>query len=139
MATRPQFIVTSILIGIGAFVVLGYAYLKTRDYIAGPQVTIHSPKNGATLSDSLVEISGTAKNISFISLNDRPIFVDDHGAFKEKLLLYQGYNIISVKAEDRYKRMTEKKLELIITLPPKQKETSGATSSPERQTDIPTL
>ena len=94
--------------------VVGYAYLKTKDYIAGPQITITSPLNGSSVSNSLIEIVGTAKNISFISLNDRPIFIDESGNFKEKLLLYSGYNIMSVKAEDRYKRKVEKNLEVIL-------------------------
>ena len=94
--------------------VVGYAYLKTKDYIAGPQITITSPLNGTTVSSPLIEIVGTAKNISFISLNDRPIFIDESGNFKEKLLLYSGYNIMSVKAEDRYKRKVEKSLEVIL-------------------------
>ena len=94
--------------------VVGYAYLKTKDYIAGPQIIIISPLNGSSVSSPLIEIVGTAKNISFISLNDRPIFIDESGNFKEKLLLYSGYNIMSVKAEDRYKRKVEKNLEVIL-------------------------
>lgn len=96
-------------------VVIGYTYLKTKDYIAGPQILITSPFSGSSVSNSLIEIVGLAKNISFISLNDRPIFIDEQGNFKEKLLLYSGYNIISVKAEDRYKRSVEKTIELILT------------------------
>ena len=95
--------------------VVGYAYLKTKDYIAVPQIIIISPLNGSSVSSPLIEIVGTAKNISFISLNDRPIFIDESGNFKEKLLLYSGYNIMSVKAEDRYKRTVEKTIELILT------------------------
>lgn len=95
--------------------VIGYSYLKTKDYIAGPQITITSPTSGSSVSNPLIEIVGFAKNISFISLNDRPIFIDDKGNFKEKLLLYPGYNIMSIKAEDRYKRTVEKRLELIVS------------------------
>ena len=114
MPNHPQLIITIALTVIIAGTILGYAYLKTKDYIAGPQVTILSPSNGAALSDLIVEVVGTAKNISSISLDDRNIFVDEQGTFKEKLLLYPGYNIITVKAEDRYKRSVEKKLELIV-------------------------
>jgi len=117
MQINPRRLPKILLLSSMALLVMGYTYLKTKDYIAGPQVTITSPKNGAVLSSSLVEISGASKNISFISLNDRPIFVDDRGAFKEKLLLYPGYNIISVKAEDRYKRSVEKSLEVILLEP----------------------
>ena len=103
-----------LLFGAMALVIIGYAYLKTKDYIAGPQIIITSPLNGSSVSNPLIEIVGVAKNISFISLNDRPIFIDEKGNFKEKLLLYPGYNIMSVKAEDRYKRNVEKNLEIIL-------------------------
>lgn len=115
MLNRPQFIIKIISVTIIASAILGYAYLKTKDFIAGPQITILSPINGTTLSDPLVVVTGVAKNISSISLDDRPIFVDDKGNFKEKLLLYSGYNIITVKAEDRYKRRVEKKLEILLS------------------------
>lgn len=105
-----------------ALIVVGYAYLKTKDYIAGPQITITSPTNGSFVSNPLIEITGVTKNISFISLNDRPIFIDEKGNFKEKLLLYPGYNIMSIKARDRYKRTVEKNLEVILlTLEEKSK------------------
>lgn len=114
MRGNPNVLVKGIIAVFIAFSVIGYAYLKTKDYIAGPQIIITSPLNGATVSSPLIEIVGIAKNISFISLNDRPIFIDEEGNFKEKLLLYSGYNIMSVKAEDRYKRTVEKTIELIL-------------------------
>lgn len=115
-----------------ALIIAGYAYLKTKDYIAGPQITITSPLNGSTVSNPLIEVVGAAKNISFISLNDRPIFTDDKGNFKEKLLLYPGYNIMSVKAEDRYKRSTEKTIELILI--PRE---GGGNENPETSQNNP--
>lgn len=111
-----------LLFSIIALVIGGYSYLKTKDYIAGPQITITSPTSGSSVSNPLIEITGVTKNISFISLNDRPIFIDEKGNFKEKLLLYPGYNIMSIKAGDRYKRRVEKRLEIILlTLEEKSK------------------
>lgn len=115
MPVTPRRLLKILLFMIMALIVVGYAYLKTKDYIAGPQITITSPTSGSIISNPLVEIVGIAKNISFISLNDRPIFIDEKGGFKEKLLLYPGYNIMSIKAEDRYKRSIEKTIELILT------------------------
>jgi len=94
-----------------------------KDFIIGPTITISSPTNGESVGNSLIELKGTAKNISYISVNDRRIFTDEEGVFKEKLLLYPGYNIISVKAEDRFDRNIEKTLELVYKEPGKnQKE-----------------
>lgn len=115
MRINSRRLVKILLFGIIALVIGGYAYLKTKDYIAGPQVIITSPLNGSTASSSPIEVVGIAKNITSISLNDRQIFIDEKGNFKEKLLLYPGYNIMSVKAEDRYKRTVEKKLEVIFS------------------------
>ncbi len=115
MRASPNILIKGGIAVFIALIVIGYAYFATKDYIAGPQISITSPLNGSTVSNPLIEVVGTTKNISFISLNDRPIFVDEKGNFKEKLLLYPGYNIMSVKAEDRYKRTVEKTIELILT------------------------
>ncbi len=104
------------------FVIIGYTYYRTKDFISGPIVTILSPVNGSTLDNTLVDIKGTAKNISYISINDRQIFTDEAGFFMEKLLLYPGYNIISIKASDKFERNIEKTLELIYKGPEKKPE-----------------
>jgi predicted ATPase len=79
----------------------------------GPVISISEPSNGATLTSSLIEVLGTTKNISSINLNDRQIFINESGAFEEKLLLSPGYNIITFRAEDRFGRKTQKVLELV--------------------------
>lgn len=94
-------------------IILGYASFQARNIIAGPVVKIKTPLNGASVEQSLINIKGVAKNISRISMNDKQIFTDDEGEFSEKLLLSYGYNIITIKAKDRFGRDTEKTLELI--------------------------
>ncbi|MCR4330887.1 MAG: hypothetical protein NUV49_03345 [Patescibacteria group bacterium] len=94
--------------------VIGYSYYQARDFLMGPSVTILSPQNGAGLKDALVDITGRAKNISHIALNDRPISIDEVGAFSEKLLLSPGYNIMEITARDRFGRGTTEILELVL-------------------------
>jgi hypothetical protein len=120
-------VVTLLLLGI----IGTYSYYKFRDYILGPQITIESPENGATLAEPLIDIRGVAKNIAFITLNDGQIFVDEKGHFDEKLLVSPGYTIMKLWAKDRFGRTIEKKLELVYTpslLP--VVETSVATTTP---------
>lgn len=93
--------------------ILGYTYFQMHNIILGPVITILEPLNGATLSSSYIEVLGTTKNISSINLNDRQIFIDESGAFKEKLLLSPGYNIITLQAKDKFGRETEEILELV--------------------------
>jgi len=94
--------------------VIGYSYYQARDFLTGPSLTILSPQNGATVTDALVNIEGLAKNISAIALNDRPIFVDEEGVFKEQLLLLPGYNIMELTAQDRFGRTKAETLELVL-------------------------
>ena len=110
-------ILKKIVVVIIILTIAGYAYYRTKDFIIGPTITIHSPRDGELVNLSLVEIYGTAKNISYISVNDRQVFTDEEGKFKEKLLLYPGYNIISIKAIDRFERDIEKTLELVYKEP----------------------
>lgn len=98
---------------IALVIVGGYVAFQARGIIAGPQILVTSPENGATLSQSLVTIRGTASAITHLTLNDRPIHTDTEGNFEEELLLAPGYNVLSVEAKDRFGRETTQVLELI--------------------------
>ncbi len=100
-----------VLIVIG---IIGYSFFQSRNLIKGPQISLKNPETGATLANPLVAIEGTAANISFITLNDRQIFVDNDGNFKEELLLSPGYNIWEIEAKDKFGRIVSKKIELVL-------------------------
>ena len=102
-----------IVISIVLICLLGYTAYEIQKIISGPRITVLSPKNGVVISDPLVEISGVAENIKDISLNDRKIFIDEQGNFKEKLLLFYGYNVFVIKANDKFGKNTEKIIEVI--------------------------
>jgi Glucodextranase, domain B len=108
-----KFIVKWITISLAVIVIITYSFFATRDLLMGPQINITSPENGSTVSESLVLIHGTTKNIKSISLNDRPIFIDQEGRFGEQLLLAPGYTILTLRAKDRFGREVVKRLELV--------------------------
>lgn len=95
-------------------IVMGYAAYQLEDVLVGPRIIISSPADGASFTEPLVKVSGIAKNIANITLNDLPIFVDAEGAFKKKLLLTSGYNIIKISAKDRFGRETTEILRLVL-------------------------
>lgn len=94
-------------------VVAGYAYYRTQDYLNGPQIMILSPQNGQILKQSLLAIEGQTKNIADITLNDRKIFIDKDGIFTENILLHRGYNVITIKVADKFKKNITKKIKVI--------------------------
>ncbi len=94
--------------------IVGYAIFQGRNLINGPIITISSPKSGEVVKNPLISIDGSAQNISFISLNDRQIFVSKEGNFSEKLLLSPGYNIMRISATDKFGRKIEKIIDLVL-------------------------
>lgn len=98
-------------------VVALYTYSVTNEFIRGPQLTVEEPKNGITATSSPITVSGTAKNIAHITLNERPIFVTTDMVFRETLSLLPGYNILNVTVSDRYGRVREEK-RVVMYLPP---------------------
>ncbi len=95
-------------------IIISYSVFQASKIIMGPKINLTSPENGMTFSNALIEIEGTAKNISYLNLNGRPIFTDKNGRFNEKFLLSPGYNIIKLDARDKFKNYTEKTLELVL-------------------------
>jgi len=96
-----------------SILIISYFIFNFRIFITGPEIFITSPQNGEVTNKELVEIDGKAENVNFISINDRSIFLDGDGNFKEFLLLSSGYNIIVIKAQDKFKRNISKNLEII--------------------------
>jgi hypothetical protein len=95
-----------------ALIVIVYAAYKSKNLVAGPSITIATPENGQTFDRSVITVEGKTKNVVEISVNNRPIFVDDQGVFKEKYLLSPGQNTVGLLVKDKFGRMTQKTLEL---------------------------
>ncbi|MCX6703277.1 MAG: hypothetical protein NTV02_01120 [Candidatus Zambryskibacteria bacterium] len=94
-------------------VVVGYSGFQAQKILRGPVINLSSPLNGATYTTPLIEIKGVAKNTSVLRLNDRPLYTDKLGNFKDSLLLLPGYNIIKLQAEDKFGAHVERKIEII--------------------------
>jgi hypothetical protein len=93
--------------------ILGYSAFEARKIVGGPELTITSPVVDGIMTDSLVKVTGIAKNIKEITLNDAPIYIDEQGNFSEKVVLIAGYNIIELEAKDKFNKQTKKTLELV--------------------------
>lgn len=99
-----------ILLGI---LILGYSIFQAQKIWNGPKITVLSPINGATYTTGLIEVKGVAKNVSTLTLNDRPLYTDRQGTFSDTLLLLPGYNILKLEAEDKFGSETVEYIEII--------------------------
>ncbi len=97
-----------------ALIIIIYSLFQASKILSGPIIEIDTPQNGATYNQTLIELTGKARNIAHLNLNGRPIFTDKEGYFKEKLLLSSGLNIIKLDGVDKFKAQTEKVLEVIL-------------------------
>ncbi len=91
-----------------------YGFYQSRFLLQGPLVSIWNPEDGSSVSSSILDIQGEAKNISYITLDGRQIFVNEQGIFKEKILLAQGINAITVEAQDKFGRKTQNTINLFL-------------------------
>ena len=86
--------------------VISFVIFQARFLITGPQIIITEAPEGPQ-NERQIHIVGTAYNISRLWLNDRPIYTDAQGNFKEAVVLENGYTIATLRAEDRYGRTTK--------------------------------
>ena len=121
---EKYFNIRHFIIIFSVIILLSYGVFNARNLIIGPIIEVYSPNQNTETKENLLIIKGRAKNISFLSLNSKPIFVDMEGLFEEKLLLSPGSNIIEIRAKDRFKK------EILKTIKVYYKQ-SMATSTPE--------
>jgi hypothetical protein len=100
--------------GLAAFLLFSYGAFEARRLLQGPQVTILSPLNGSATSSSAVAVAGEAHNISFLTLNDKPIYAEESGHFSVLLSPPPGYTVFTVAATDRFGRTAEASVHLTL-------------------------
>ena len=103
-----SFVVTSFFL----LFVLGYSIFQSRHLIIGPYLQLDN--NLKTVYNTReITLKGTAKNISHLWLNDRPIYTNLEGVFEETLILENGYTLAIIKATDRYGREAKIRKEFV--------------------------
>jgi hypothetical protein len=107
-------IIKSSSILVGLFIILLYIIFQARYLIIGPNITL-TEVPAFLQNERQIMLGGSAYNISRLWLNDRPIYTDAKGNFKEALVLENGYTIATLRAEDRYGRKTEVSQKFVYT------------------------
>jgi hypothetical protein len=103
--TSFRTVVKSSFLLLGLVSVAAYVVFQARFLIIGPQVRLVQ-ESEAVVNERQITLAGSAFNISRLWLNDRPIYTDAQGNFKEALVLENGYTVATVRAQDRYGRET---------------------------------
>lgn len=98
---------------VAVLVVAGYGLARSYDLLAGPQIEILDLANGQTINQEFLVVKGEAKRIANLFLNGRQIFTNESGTFREPLLLFPGYNAVTLSARDKFGREINKKIIII--------------------------
>jgi hypothetical protein len=94
--------------------IIGYGVFEARRLLEGPSVTILSPANGSAFADPLLSIEGVARNISFLTINDKPALTDENGYFTAKMTPPPGVAAVVVEAEDRFGRRASSEVRITM-------------------------
>jgi hypothetical protein len=90
-----------------------YAFFRSHYLIFGIEIVNVNIADGATITDPILKITGNAKNATNLTLNGREILIDENGNFNETIALLSGYNIISIRAQDKFGYVDERNYKLI--------------------------
>jgi hypothetical protein len=99
-----------LLVALVILVVVSYGVFESRRLVKGPTIIIDSPQDGSATTTALVMVTGTAKNISFLSINDGPAYTDEDGKFVYRFSPPLGYTVVTVAATDRFGRRASEKI-----------------------------
>jgi hypothetical protein len=106
---KSGFNVRKYLIATAVVLLVGYAIFNARNLILGPSIELLSPTvDQIDTNENTITIKGRVKNMTYLSLNERPISASSNGIFEEKVLLSPGFNVIEIKVRDRFKKEIEK-------------------------------
>ncbi len=95
---------------------LGYILFQYRYIVLSPPLTLYTPKE-TTLSSNETIISGKTDPNATVFIDNHPVTVSPDGTFTKKLSLFEGKNILVVKAKNRVGKETvlEKKINVRST------------------------
>ncbi len=101
------------MIGTLALLIVGYAIFNTRFLIRGPEIVLENVEDSIVTEEKTLSLTGKILHSSFISINGRPIFIDENGNFNEKLLLSSGVSIIDIYAKDKFGKEVRRKIDVL--------------------------
>ncbi len=91
--------------GIGTF-----AYMKMNFILHGVAITATISKSG---DSSIVQINGSAKNATYLTLNGNEIFIDRNGGFTVPYALLPGLGVVTLAAQDKFGNVSQKQFEIV--------------------------
>ncbi len=94
-------------------IIVGYSIWQLRQVIGGPEITVDLKPFSQPVTEPLVTVAGTAKNIDWLYLNGQQIFTNENGQFSAARLALPGYNMLQLVGKDKFNRFITRQIEFI--------------------------
>ena len=82
-----------------------YGCMEAWPIVAGPSLSITSPRNGTPFPNGVVAVRGTAARAAELTLNGASLLHDQDGDFSSTLTFPRGGSILTFAAVDRFGRI----------------------------------
>ncbi|MCX6757008.1 MAG: hypothetical protein NTW35_02565 [Candidatus Nomurabacteria bacterium] len=105
--------VEATLIIILLLLALFYGIFRAYPLLTGPNIKILNLTDGATVASTTFQVSGIVKRAKEITLQGKPITINDKGNFTETLVATYPYTILVLVATDKYGAVETKTLRVI--------------------------
>lgn len=105
-------IIKTSIVTVVVIVIVIYIFLRSLNYIKGPNIDIIEPANGSVIEANSTTLRGQAERISNLFINGNPVTIDEQGNFDKTIGILEGTNIITFEGKDRFGRNTRTVLTL---------------------------
>jgi hypothetical protein len=113
MNTNAKKILQGISLLVFFILIITYAFFRSQDLIFGVKIRNVNLADGMEITERVMKVTGNAKNAINLTLNGREITIDQDGNFNETIALLPGYNIITIKALDKFGYVDEKNYKIV--------------------------
>lgn len=88
-------------LGLILIVIFGYLTIQYFHFISPPKLTVESPGEGQVINQRNVSVSGKVDPEATLKINNQPVLVEEDGAFKAEIEIFEGTEEIVAKAVSR--------------------------------------
>lgn len=111
--SRAVFLTAAIFV-----IFLGYLLFQYREAFISPPLSINSPLQNSTVSSSLVTVSGKTDPNSTVYVDGNAVSIDENGNFKKTLNVFPGKVVITVKAINKFLKVSQKQITINVNQGP---------------------
>ena len=84
-----------------------YMYYQFRFFVTNPSVFITEPSSDFITGDRYIYVKGKTNDNSVLTLNGRPLYINEAGEFNERVNLANGLNALEFEAQNKAGKITK--------------------------------